>query len=180
MARVINFSRQYPKHHSLFGESTFFVEKLFESFYGSSVSDFLKKEDWAFQAQIAPLNPTKDAKSIGKFIESISRNEKEIHPKLHTIREGNNWKVGDYFSPRVWSEKPYRSGQIILAPDQKIVKTWKFEYAYNGYFLNEERLNESELAEIAKNDGLTLQNLKSWFNKPFVGEIICWDENVEY
>lgn len=180
MARVINFSRQYPNYHPMHGEETLFVEKLFESFYGPFISDFLKKEDWAFKAQIQPLNPTKDTETIRKFIESVSFNAKEIEPKLHTIREGNNWNVGDFFSPRVWSEKAYRSGQIILAPNQQIVKTWKFEYAYNGYFLNEEKLNESELTEIAKNDGLTLQNLKSWFNKPFVGQIISWSENVNY
>jgi hypothetical protein len=40
--------------------------------------------------------------------------------------------------------------------------------------------------ELAKNDGLSKKDFLSWFGldkkviKPFVGQIICWDEKVNY
>lgn len=36
--------------------------------------------------------------------------------KHHTIRAGNRFKTGDYFSPRVWSGSPYNSKQLNMRP----------------------------------------------------------------
>lgn len=113
-----------------------------------------------------------------------------LEEKHHTIRRGYRWKVGDKFSPRVWSGKPYQSKQIIIAPDIEIKKIWDVEI-----FMLEGRLHAGipeannihrllPLNQIAKNDGLTFEDMRDWFNvkegKHFHGQILCWNENIEY
>ncbi|MES1181473.1 MAG: hypothetical protein ABUL44_01630, partial [Flavobacterium sp.] len=107
--------------------------------------------------------------------------------KNHTIRAGHRFEVGDRFSPRVWSGRPYNSQQIILSPDIQITKIWNIEIDECGvwsigkpgeqlYYIDEE-----QSFEIAKNDGLSEMDLLCWFNKtPFDGQIICWNPNIEY
>jgi hypothetical protein len=113
---------------------------------------------------------------------------KEIHdtltPKYHTIRAGHHFKVGDFFSPRVWSGKPYASKQIQFAPDIAVKKVWDFEIRDYRYWLNRKWIGSTsdKMLEIAINDGLGLDDLHSWFKypKPFYGQIICWNENINY
>jgi hypothetical protein len=184
MSKVITFSRVFPKYHPKAGQPTYFVEKLL-----SSINYKYYDEDRQFNPRL----------SVDSF-----------EPKHHTIRNGNRWKVGDKFSPRVWSGKPYQSKQIIIAPDIEIVKIWDFEittedddgehdwsfveflgkhytaYGYGGY-------DDKIMVEIAKNDGLTISDFYDWFltrrtkqqrleNKPkiFKGQIICWNPNINY
>lgn len=109
--------------------------------------------------------------------------------KHHTIRAGHRWKPGDRFSPRVWSGKPYVSKQIIIAPDIEVKKVWNFEISENRYSLghdksvcNEMDFGNERICRIAMNDGLTLFDFREWFQfpKPFSGQIICWNEDIEY
>lgn len=44
-----------------------------------------------------------------------------VDVKYHTIRAGNRFKKGDYFSPRIWTDKPYASKQYQFHPDILIV-----------------------------------------------------------
>ena len=105
-------------------------------------------------------------------------------PKNHTIRSGNRWKVGDWFSPRIWSGKPYRSPQTTIYDDVEVKKVWDFEIGEEGRFIgiNGKRLTPTELEALAGNDALMYQDFLRWFQypKPFKGQIICWNENVEY
>lgn len=119
------------------------------------------------------------------FVESIISGEKK-----HTIRAGHRWSVGDKFSPRVWSGKPYNSPQIIIAPDMEIKKVWNIEIfnelgcIYIGVRQNKNTFLLLPFGDVAKNDGLTFQEMLWWFNvkpdKLFTGQIICWNENVNY
>lgn len=128
---------------------------------------------------------------------------KNLTPKYHTIRSGNRWKAGDKFSPRVWGNNinpmsgrsgPYHSEQIIIAPDIKIEKVWKFEIIDGKFYLND-RVYSGEiecdmlLKHISRNDGLSKTDFVDWFTKSpeykkagkyFKGQIICWNENVIY
>ena len=102
MSRVITFSRVFPAYHPKKGQPTYFVEKVLQS---------LKVQAYALPTNVVP----------------IISHEILLHnysPKHHTIRSGNRWKVGNKFSPRVWSGKPYNSKQIIIAPDIEIKKIW--------------------------------------------------------
>lgn len=92
------------------------------------------------------------------FVDKIISGEKS-----HTIRAGNRWKVGDKFSPRVWSDKPYRSPQIEFAPAIEVKKVFDFKVTDDGYLLNGKSLNLDGLTELAKNDGLGADDFELWF-----------------
>jgi hypothetical protein len=99
MSKVITFSRVFPKYHPKAGQPTYFVEKFL-----SSINYKYYDEDRQFNPRL----------SVDIF-----------EPKHHTIRNGNRWKVGDKFSPRVWSGKPYNSKQIILSDDVEIKQIYQ-------------------------------------------------------
>jgi len=112
-----------------------------------------------------------------------------VQKKYHTIRAGNRWKVGDKFSPRVWSGKPYASKQIQFAPPIEIKKIWLISFdehsvpAIDGVHLFDEYNSQNwDFDLMAKNDGLSPSDAISWF-KPYketVGQIICWNEKIKY
>lgn len=168
MSRVITFSRVYPSYHPRKGEETYFVEKLL-----LSLNNGLEHIDKSYL--------------LGKF----------LPPKHHTIRAGNRWKVGDKFSPRVWSDKPYRSKQIILAPDIEIKKIWDFSVKKSQmgnllFFSNLIKtdifncVEDETISLISKNDGLDTNDFYDWF-KPYANktyevecQIICWNDKISY
>ncbi len=172
MARVITFSRVFPTYHQRKGEPTFFIEKFWAS----------RHVDFDYKA------PVKELLLVADILFTDQ-------PKYHTIREGNRWKVGDKFSPRVWSGRPYNSKQIVLAPDVEIKKIWTFEiqaekkperFLVNGTVVSEvgekDWFNARLIEAIAKNDGLDLADFLQWFRYPknFTGQIICWNDQIEY
>ena len=167
--KVLTFSRQFPAYHPKKGQPTFFVEKIWKSLH---VQDLLYN--------MIGYERAYNEKFPCSFIpqENIHNHE----PKNHTIRSGIRWKVGDYFSPRVWSGKPYQSKQIIFAPDIEIKKIWKFECKHDGtFYLNDSWIDVTS-TDIPMNDGLTADELLDWFpeNKPFIGQVICWNESINY
>lgn len=124
---------------------------------------------------------------VEKVLKSLGRetDRPDLIPKGHTIRAGKRWKPGMKFTPRYWTGSPYNykrdgSKHLPFAPDIEVVKTWAFEVTKEGYFLEGERLGLYQLEEIAKNDGLLVNDLELWFNKPINGQIICWNEEIDY
>lgn len=166
MAKVIIYSRYFPKWHPRAGEKTRFVEKFWQSIR-PVCSSFTHQNGL-------------DDDTISYYF-----NIEESDPgKGHTIRAGYHWKVGDIFSPRVWSGEPYKSKQIIIGPNTEIKKLWNFELRYikgqlYGY-INNQLITIGEGMKLAKNDGLLVKDLTAWFNKPFTGQIICWNEKIMY
>jgi len=165
MAKVITFSRQFPKGHPKEGQPTYFVEKLIKGFPKYSGNDFtaLKSEPSKDLWALLPIE-------FEKFT--------SFNPKYHTIRVGKRFKEGDFFSPRVWLNKPYTSPQVTIAPDIKIVKTIDIGLRIRGdfkeFYCNDEDLTGTSISLIASNDGLELNDFLNWFTKPFDGQIICW------
>lgn len=169
MAKVITFSTKFPSYHYRKGEPTFFVEKIYNSIDPERKMNVWNRSDLSFVNEQA-MN--------------------DCLPKHHTIRGGRRWKVGDKFSPRIWSGKPYNSKQIILADDCEVKKLWDVEIfielscIYIGIRQNENTHSLLSFGEVAKNDGLSFEEMQHWFNvkpnKPFIGQIICWNENIEY
>lgn len=102
--------------------------------------------------------------------------------KKHTIRAGHRWKVGDTFSPRHWMGKPYASKQSQFSEPITIKKIWDFDIdpLTGNYLLNGRELRYHEVKAVAENDGLECSDFECWFPKEFRGQIICWDETVEY
>lgn len=96
-------------------------------------------------------------------------------PKFHTIRAGNHWKPGDKFSARFWTGVPYRSKQEEFA-QLEVKRIFVFEKYANTLWINHLLLNSRQEEIVACNDGLTVEELKQWFNKDFKGQVICWGD----
>lgn len=172
MSKVITFSRVFPAYHPRRGEPTHFVEKICNGLLATYYDiDFDSIPTWP-----------------DDFCESI--NDQVYQYKYHTIRAGHRFKVGDKFSPRVWSGRPYNSKQIIIAPDIEVEKVWDFEIKIVDWgpgfaskiFINGVITLPEKLIEVCENDGLKLSDFLAWFQYPksFSGQIICWNEAIEY
>jgi len=167
MSRIRTFSRRFPAYHPRKGQPTYFVEKIYKSLYLMKVVPKELVDTFNFEIM----------------------NDDKIAPKHHTIRKGNHFKVGDTFSPRIWGDNinpksgkkgAYQSTQIIIAEDITVRKTWSFEMYGLTVLVNDKPIHNLMLSEIAKNDGLSLTDFKAWFKLPFIGQIICWNENINY
>lgn len=187
MSKVITYSRTFPTYHPKAWQPTYFVEKFYNSFsvdaLGARFFEDKEEELWDLNRHL-PYDVYMD------FRDGLVRGRTEkFAPKHHTIRSGSRWKVGDKFSPRVWSGRPYNSKQIILAPDIEIKRLWDFEIS-NADILLDGRIildrtdidYHTALGAIAENDGLTTEDLMEWFRYPqqFKGQIICWSDTVNY
>lgn len=108
----------------------------------------------------------------------------EVPEKLHTIRAGQNWKVGDQFVPKMWSGRPYHTKPVPFLNPLTVKNVFKFRITAKGdYLVNGKKQSVAQLTEIAKNDGFTnLDDFELWFSKEktFNGQIICWSDNVNY
>jgi hypothetical protein len=168
MAKVITFSSFFPKGHIHQFKPTYFVEK----FWASRHTDFEYK---------APL----------KELDWVDLS-KEFEPKHHTIRIGNRWKKGDYFSPRIWSGRPYFDKQLTIAPDTLITEVYNITIELNPSCMFillptefQSQFQMLSVGEVAKNDGLTYDQFVSWFNPKqksdtLDAQIICWNEAINY
>lgn len=162
--KVITFSRFFPANHPKKGQPTHFVEKIWQSI----------EED--FSKTIIGLD-----EELKHFVNIFH------YPKYHTIRAGNRWKVGEKFSPRIWSGLPYRSKQIEFAPPIEIKKVWDVEICGDGLRKTigiiepkSEYRKLIPLANVAKNDGLSNEDFISWFPKDGTFQILCWNESINY
>ena len=169
----ISFSRCFPAYHPRKGQRTGFIEKIWHGLdFGASFSD------------IYELNSNKPAEAISLYndlLDNISE-ENEGWIKHHTIRNGHRWKPGMKFKPVCWSGKPYASKVIQFAPEIEVVKTFDISVSVRG---DHKEFSTGSgiitpIETLAKNDGLYVNDFLSWFNKPFSGQIICWDKSIEY
>lgn len=171
MSKVITFSQTFPSYHPKHGEPTHFVEKLWESLIATGQISLSRCCELSRQTGIGGLTMN----SIRQI---------NFSPKYHTIRAGHRFKEREFFSPRVWSGKPYNSKQIILAPDVQIKKIWNIKMiivgGYKEFYVNNLVRNGSRICILALNDGLTSDDLHWWFKKPFEGQVICWNEKLDY
>ena len=175
MSKVIMFSRYYPTYHPKKGKPTFFAEKLLTQL---RVNYFHKD----YLEMLISLNEGKE-ELCKEFYRSFWDLETDINQNLaksHTIRNGFRFKAGEKFSPKIWTAKPYQSKQLFIYPDIEVKKTWAFEKSRVDGFQMPQAQATTHAAMIAKNDGILLDDFIAWFNKPFIGQIICWNEAVSY
>lgn len=163
MSKVITFSRVFPKYHQRAGEPTYFVEQIYNALFSRN--------------------------NLMDYPKGLEIDESILGIKKHTIRNGNRWKVGDKFSPRVWTDVPYQSKQITICPDIEVRKVYGFiieDFRFYVVLPSGKWVNigstSAEMKLIATNDGLQLNDLHEWFQYPkdFSGQIICWSDSVNY
>lgn len=118
----------------------------------------------------------------------LDKFERACGSKGHTIRSGSDWQVGDKFIPQVWLGNPRASKLITIAPVIEVKKIWTFECDKNGLItIGGLQVDRNQEKEIAKNDGLEWLDFNDWIvkpcynaDRPFRGQIICWDESIVY
>lgn len=176
MARVITFSRFFPSYHPRKGEPTFFIERLWKGLHTGNRLDG-EYSVWTNRPRLMKAGYWQLP-----HMWRDKMNDKEFLPKYHTMRSGNRWKVGDKFSPRIWSGIPRRSKQITVGPDIEIKKIWDVEFDIGGVISINGFYTEIEDEVFANNDGLSIEDFYGWFpqGKEFKGQIICWNEKIEY
>lgn len=179
MAKVITFSRAFPSYHPNKGRETFFVEQLLNSLGIEYIEVAYLEELYRLNEKNIADGKLSKEKIHNFWLDVLDcRIKAEKH---HTIRLGNRLEAGELFSPRVWSGIPYRSPQIIIAPDTEVKKVWRFQLTEGEYLLEGGRLDFSMLKEVAKNDGFNdSDDLELWFQSPMKGQIICWSDKVKY
>lgn len=178
MSRVLTFSRVFPSYHPRAGEPTQFVEKIWKG-----LSRIERRDgEYSIYDKFPKYYPGLEQ---WKFPIEWRSSWKDLQPKYHTIRAGHRWKAGDWFSPRVWSGKPYASKQIAIAPDIQIKKTWDFKITEDGLFNIDGNLyayssSMEALDKLANNDGLDQGDFLNWFPRSFNGQILSWNDKIEY
>lgn len=192
MAKTIPFSTVFPSYHPEKGNPTFFVQKLWNSILGDAMA---KDTFFALEERLYQLNKHLPYCIFQEFRDSILKDRTKMNeldytfpPKGHTIRSGHRWKEGEMFSPRIWSGRPYGSKQIIIYDDMQVKTLWEFEIKNNLFALDgieydgETERHFEVLDTVAKNDGLGRHQLLEWFKfpAPFDGQVICWDEKINY
>lgn len=179
MSNPITFSRKFPAYHPKAGKATYFVEKILNQ-------QGIKYHCDEYLQMLLRLN-TKNLfckkltfEDIESFHVSLQLTDSKAQ-KSHTIRGGSRFYPASIISPRVWFGKPYRSPQIIFAPDMVVVKTWQFKEKQKAIFINDKSAL-FKCSELCENDGFThLKDFLDWFgNMPFYGQIICWNNKIEY
>jgi len=177
--KILTFSRQFPVKHPRAGQPAFFVESILTTlgFNIRTIPDIIRP----YINDFAVMDGTS--------------------AKGHTIRAGDRFKPGDMVSLRVWSGKPYASKQIEFG-QVEVKKTWNFDLIkdqvsvewrindqFKGYYtlVTASQSKNPGLFKVARNDGLLLEDFVAWFavhpkNKDwqFHGQIICWDETIQY
>lgn len=140
--RDIKFSRQYPAYHAFAGTETNFIEKILS-------------------------NPSIEAIPSECF-ESEFYNLKcrDFKPKKTTVRAGNRWKKGDWFQPKAWTGKPYRSKPVAFCIPLQVLEVEPYQIDARGiHHLSHQILGGKELTEISVLDGFEyLADFNAWFN----------------
>jgi hypothetical protein len=165
--KAITFSTKFPTYHPKAGKPTFFEEQL---------CSCLLTIDWEFYSEF--LQP----KAKPKFSKPACYYNKFNH-KGQTIRKGYRFNIGERFSPRIWSGRPYWTPQIVFAPEVLITKVWNFKIENRTLFIDGKKVKPATLALLAKNDGFeNTKDFLEWlqFPRDFEGQIICWDNRINY
>lgn len=175
--RQLIFSRKYPATHPKKGQPTHFVEKIWTGIIGD-----LQLQDYVADDSISQM-------IISNY---VSMN---LEPKLHTIRNGKKWKVGDVIIPCVWELDGglYKKGnkKINFAPELEILKIWDFTIIKNFnyeemciWIQNDESTvftvshfsiknsvmysppeSVAKFRDLCKNDGLSEDDFINWFQR---------------
>lgn len=162
--KVITFSTEFPKWVDSTDRKTWFPEKIWANFPYEQIRPIWDK-----------IPPEIRDKHFSLF--AYEQQIKCDWLKGTTIRAGRRWKVGDKFSPRIWTGKPYNSMQFAFLPELTVLKVEIFERNnYGNFFLNGRFLGDYQIDKIAEHDGLGPGPFRSWFHQEFSGQRITFGQ----
>lgn len=187
---VLVISKYFPAYHPKAGEETHFMSKILLNF-----DKVVMQDEYGNQF---PSNDSHDSKCAAAIVREMG-----FEPKLHTIRNSYAlWAAraekinrGEaVLSLRQWSGKPYRSKQEEFLRLEKIkvqqirilkVPLIVVPYGTHPIFGKVENCFPFDLDELAKNDGLSTDDFRAWFQMDrkmfqFDGCIIHFTENFKY
>ena len=181
----LSFSTTWPKRMGKWaGEPTHSVEKIHNGLVEHEVRDIEGKLAFDFPSAAA-YRWTK--KTFPDQLVKLC--------KLHTIRPGNRWKVGDKIHFKIWTGRPYHSKTFQFAPVMEVKSVQEIEVFWINYRWNNVKVivddslywsthlepDYADILRLATNDGFeSVEQFFTYFNKPFKGQIISWVEGVEY
>lgn len=148
---ILTFAKHFMKGHPKEGEPTGFATKIVN---GTSINDIF---------HIA--NPARK-------IHTIRSNYDYWLPRIQNVRHKEA-----YLSCRYWEGKPYQSKQYefvkIFGNDKNKPSTQSI-YIGEDWSLFVDKSYRTTIDELAKNDGLSIEDFKCWFKDklPFSGIII--------
>lgn len=177
--RVVYFSRWYPAYHHRAGEKTNFIEMLWNWYFKQPDCKFSNVEKLLYELNGFNLS----TKETANFLCTLDLDLKAV--KSHTIRAGHRFNKWDVVVPCTWMLPGgmwTKGNQMIkILPDIPLYNLWKFEIKDRNIYLND-KIHTGPTEHIASYDGLSLVDFSGWFKwpKPFDGQIICWDKEVQY
>ena len=165
---ILAFMTKFPKGlGTLSGRSTFFVEKIWQSFPDEKTADIFS--GYLDGMEMVDYDFSCDAISL--------------RAKKHTIRkdERNRWKVGMdiHFFINVRTKKMFK-----FAPIVKVKLIQKISIKPNAETfrvkIDDHFLSDDEIEKLSINDGFnSVEEFFSYFNEDFTGRLIHWT-NVRY
>lgn len=149
---VITVSMSFPKTHPRAGQPTHFVDNITRGLFGENEAVDIEHDFFDF---------SEDAPNIPK-LHTVRSNYAHWQKRIEEVQDGTA-----VLSLRVWSERPYMSQQVkvkdFTASDgigvQLIQRVSSDEFLVNMTG-NRVRIG---ISELAKNDGLSAEDLLNWF-----------------
>ena len=154
---VLTVSRTFPTMHARKGEETYFIEKIKQAlgnYSSGGIVYYQNGKDW-------------------QKIHTIRANYPLWKKRMEDVQAGKA-----IISLRYWLEKPYNSPQIEFARLDKDsgcgVQWLNFNYRTQGDSIAFPFVNTGEFGcennlinavDLAKNDGLSIQDFQEWFKK---------------
>lgn len=167
---ILNFATKFPKNlgETLGGNPTFFPEKIWQGIQSQEVDQYFR--NFLFSDHCKDPNLSQK-------------------PKLHTIRQGNRWKVGDKIHFYVGS-RTKKALQFAPVLQVKAVDTIQIQYVpfvilivtVNGrvfYFRGSTGIEygEKQMTKLVQNDGFdSIDDFFQWFDGDFEGQLIHWTD----
>jgi hypothetical protein len=100
--KIITFSRYFPVYHPKAGQPTEFVQKILLSLIEVGHISMSKSVEIGQKYGFPGFFSINDVRKL------------DLSPKHHTIRAGNRWKEGEWFSPASGAVSPTHRSRLNL------------------------------------------------------------------
>lgn len=159
----LSFSEKFPERMG--GGKTYFIEKIFEGFVKNKLIPDGYYNYWydKIEAHGVDLNV-------------------KCTPKLHTIRKGNRWKVGDkiHFCIGLRTKNYFRFAPVMEVKKVQKIKINHYDDGAIFVHIDGNYFGYEDFEKVAINDGFeSNEQFIEYFNKDFEGQIVHWT-NLKY